>query len=31
MSTYGERIDWLFYLILYITGFFFVLTEALLV
>ncbi len=31
VSTYGHRIDWLFYLILYITGFFFVLTEALLV
>lgn len=31
VSTYGDRIDWLFYLILFITGFFFVLTEALLV
>jgi len=31
VSTYGWRIDWLFYLILFLTGFFFVLTEALLV
>src|SRR5436305_5375091 len=31
VSTYGHRVDFLFYLILYITGFFFILTEALLV
>lgn len=31
VSTYGDRIDWLFYLILFITGFFFVVTEALMV
>lgn len=31
ISTFGDRVDWLFYLILFITGFFFVLTEAILV
>jgi cytochrome c oxidase subunit 2 len=31
VSTTGARIDFLFYLILYVTGFFFVLTEAILV
>jgi cytochrome c oxidase subunit II len=31
VSTYGPKVDGLFYLILAITGFFFVLTEALLV
>jgi cytochrome c oxidase subunit 2 len=31
VSTYGGGVDWLFYLILGITGFFFVLTEAILV
>jgi cytochrome c oxidase subunit 2 len=30
VSTYGDRVDSLFYLILAITGFFFILTEALL-
>jgi cytochrome c oxidase subunit 2 len=30
VSTYGDRVDYLFYLILGITGFFFVLTEFLL-
>jgi cytochrome c oxidase subunit 2 len=31
VATFGAGIDWLFYLILGITGFFFVLTEAILV
>lgn len=31
VSTFGPGIDWLFYLILAVTGFFFVLTEALMV
>lgn len=31
VSTHAERVDALFYIILYVTGFFFVLTEALLV
>jgi cytochrome c oxidase subunit 2 len=31
IATFGGGIDWLFYLILAITGFFFVLTEAILV
>jgi cytochrome c oxidase subunit 2 len=31
VSTHAGSVDWLFYLILYITGFFFVLTEAILV
>jgi cytochrome c oxidase subunit II len=30
-SSYGWRVDWLYYLILILTGFFFVLTEAILV
>jgi cytochrome c oxidase subunit 2 len=31
VSTFGHQIDWLFYMILAVTGFFFILTEALLV
>jgi cytochrome c oxidase subunit 2 len=31
VATFGSGIDWLFYLILFITGFFFILTELLLV
>jgi cytochrome c oxidase subunit 2 len=31
VSSFGDRVDGLFYLILWITGFFFILTEALLV
>ena len=31
MSTHSEDVDFLFYIILYITGFFFILTEAILI
>lgn len=31
VSTFGPQVDWLFYLILWFTGFFFVLTEVVLV